>query len=521
MSEMADLTINGLLKQGYSGYSVRYILMNPEFRNRVLNDVSVRGNETAKNLVMDKLAVGGKVLITGPTGEAKTLFARVLLDHIVREINNYKYHIGGCPFLEDAGYLVDVIKQFEANPFAGIRVMQSLCPFCREKIEKALSVGDEDIKLDNTNSILSIPPKEVIKRLGTVKAEKTLVRRSQLDPRTDPESLYMLLAGVENLEELFGKETTTTYAATSHKVGVLSQGFLVVNEIQRLSLSLLEALMGFLEEPMGIKYNIQGETVYIDGAVIFTSNAPLTVFGEESQPIINRIPEVLWPARSLESRIQIVKDMFNEQLILSRGRITANPSIIQLHGLEEKETVDFVSRLAVEFLAFIGNNSLPETLKTRGLRSESRMARADFYSGLDEIHDPQRNPHIDLRTMNNIIGETVLLQTIESKDEKVNVVTLEHIRGTLGAYDIPVSMVNDALQAIKVRLRTAIKDSDIAISVKDISDDISKMKALSDEELEKLIIEYENLNKYPKEVVPKILEQIKPSYEQLLRIDYI
>ncbi|MHA1686236.1 MAG: hypothetical protein ACTSYD_07465 [Candidatus Heimdallarchaeaceae archaeon] len=517
---MADLTINDLMKNGYSGYSVRYILMNPEFRSRVLNDVSVRGNETAKNLVMDKLAVGGKVLITGPTGEAKTLFARVLLDHIVREINNYKYHIEGCPFLEDAGYIVDVIKQFESNPFAGIRVMQSLCPFCRAKIEEALSQGEDDVKLDNTNSILSISPKEVTKRLGTVKAEKTLVRRSQLDPRTDPESLYMLLAGVENLEELFGKETKTTYAPTSHKVGVLSQGFIVVNEIQRLSLSLLESLMGFLEEPMGIKYNIQGESVYIDGAVIFTSNAPLTVFGEESQPIINRIPEVLWPARSLESRIQIVKDMFNEQMILSRRRITANPSIIQLHGLE-KETHDFVSRLAVEFLAFIGNNSLPETLKTKGLRSESRMARADFYSGLDEIHDPQRNPHVDLRTMNNIVGETVLLKTIENKDSDVNVVTLEQIRSTLGAYDIPVSMINDALQAIKIRLRTSIKDSDIAISVKDISEDITKMKALSDEELEKLIIEYEGLSKTPKELIPKIIAQVKPSYEQLLRVDYI
>ena len=109
--------------------------MNPEFRDRVLKDVSVRGNEVGKNLVMDKLAVGGKVLLTGPTGEAKTLFARVLLDHIVREINNYKYHIEGCPFLEDAGYIVDVINNFQSNPFAGIRVLQTLCPYCRQNIE--------------------------------------------------------------------------------------------------------------------------------------------------------------------------------------------------------------------------------------------------------------------------------------------------------------------------------------------------------------------------------------------------
>ena len=512
-------TIEKLMKDEYSGYSVRSILMNPEFRERVLKDVTVRGNETGKNLVMDKLAVGGKVLLTGPTGEAKTLFARILLDHVVREINNYKYHIGGCPFLEDAGYIVDIINNFPSNPFAGIRVMQSLCPYCRQKIEAALSDEGAEVQLDNTNSILGIPPKEVVNRIGKLEATKTIVRRSQLDPRNDPESLYMLLAGVENLEELFGKETQTTYAATSHKVGILSHGFIVVNEIQRLPLTLLESLMGFLEEPMGIKYNIQGEPVYIDGAVIFTSNAPLTVFGEESQPIINRIPEVLWPARSVESREQIIRDMFEEQIVLSRKKITANPSIIQLHELE-KESTDFVSRLAVDFLAYLGNNSLPENLKTKGIRSESRMARTDFYSGLDEIHDPQRNPHIDLRTMNNIIGETVLLQARE-EDVDINVINLEKLRTTMNAYDVPVSMLNDALQQIKILLRTSIKESEISISVQDISEDISKMKALSDEEMAELIIKFENLEKFKDDVRTKIIEKLIPSYEQLLKVDYI
>ncbi|MHA1346400.1 MAG: hypothetical protein ACTSVO_12855 [Candidatus Heimdallarchaeaceae archaeon] len=513
------ISIEKIMKDGYSGYSVRSILMNPEFRDRVSKDVTVRGNDVGKNLVMDKLAVGGKVLITGPTGEAKTLFARVLLDHVVREINNNKYHIGGCPFLEDAGYIVDIINNFSSNPFAGIRVMQSLCPYCRQKIEGVLSDGNTPVQLDNTNSILEISPKEVVSRLGKLEATKTLVRRAQLDPRNDPESLYMLLAGVENLEELFGKETQTTYAATSHKVGVLSHGILVVNEIQRLPLTLLESLMGFLEEPMGIKYNIQGEPVYIDGAVIFTSNAPLTVFGEESQPIINRIPEVLWPARSVESREQIIRDMFEEQIVLSRKKITANPSIIQLHELD-KDSINFVSRLAVDFLAYLGNNSLPGNLKTKSIRSESRMARADFYSGLDEIHDPQRNPHIDLRTMNNIIGETVLLQAREAVTE-ANVITLEKLRSTMNAYDIPVSMLNDALQQIKILLRTSIKESEVSISVQDISEDISKMKALSDNELADLIVKFEGLDKFKDKVRTTIIESLRPSYEQLLRVDYI
>ena len=514
-----SLTIEKLIKDGYTGFSVRSILMNPEFRERVIKDVSVRGNITGKNLVMDKLAVGGKVLLTGPTGEAKTLFARILLDHVVREINNFKYHIEGCPFLEDAGYIKDVIDNFASNPFAGIRVMQSLCPYCRSNIEKILSKDGVSVQLDNTNSMLEIPPKEVVNRLGKLGAVKTLVRRSQLDPRTDPESLYMLLAGVENLEELFGKDTSTTYAATSHKVGVLSHGFIVVNEIQRLPLTLLESLMGFLEEPMGIKYNIQGEPVYIDGAVLFTSNAPLTVFGEESQPIINRIPEVLWPARAVESREQIIRDMFEEQIVLSSKSITANPSIIQLHELE-KETTDFVSRLAVDFLAYLGNNSLPNSLKTKGLRSESRVERNDFYSGLDEIHDPQRNPHIDLRTMNNIIGETVLLQAREAAEE-VNVITLEKLRDIMSAYDIPVSMVNDALQQIKILLRTSIKESEVSISVQDISEDISKMKALSDKELADLVVKFEGLDRFKENIRTEIIEKLKPSYEQLLKVDYI
>jgi hypothetical protein len=513
------ISIGNIMKDGYSGYSVRSILMNPEFRDRVSKDVTVRGNEVGKKLVMDKLAVGGKVLITGPTGEAKTLFARVLLDHIVREINSNKYHIGGCPFLEDAGYIVDIINNFSSNPFAGIRVMQSLCPYCRQKIESVLSDESSPVYLDNTNSILEISPKEVVSRLGKLEATKTLVRRSQLDPRNDPESLYMLLAGVENLEELFGKDTQTTYAATSHKVGVLSHGILVVNEIQRLPLTLLESLMGFLEEPMGIKYNIQGEPVYIDGAVIFTSNAPLTVFGEESQPIINRIPEVLWPARSVGSREQIIRDMFEEQIVLSSKKITANPSIIQLHELE-KDSTDFVSRLAVDFLAYLGNNSLPSNLKSKDIRSESRMARTDFYSGLDEIHDPQRNPHIDLRTMNNIIGETVLLQARETATD-VNVITLEKLRSTMNAYDIPVSMLNDALQQIKILLRTSIKESEVSISVQDISEDISKMKALSDNELADLIVKFEDLDKYKDKIRTTIIESLRPSYEQLLRVDYI
>ena len=149
------------------------------------------------------------------------------------------------------------------------------------------------------------------------------------------------------------------------------------------------------------------------------------------------------------------------------------------------------------------------------------MARNDFYSGLDEIHDPQRNPHIDLRTMNNIIGETVLLQLREDEDSDINVVTLEKIRNTMGAYDVPVSMINDALQQIKIVLRTAIKESEVSISVQDIPEDISKMKALSDKELSELIVRFEGLDRFKENIRNQIIEKLSSSYEQLLKVDYI
>ncbi|MDH5646807.1 MAG: hypothetical protein OEZ01_12405, partial [Candidatus Heimdallarchaeota archaeon] len=373
-------SIEDLINENYTGYSVRSILTNPQFRSRVLSDSSVRGNKEIKNLVMDKIAVGGKVLLTGPTGEAKTLFARVLLNHIISEINSHKFHIKNCPFLEDAGYLIHVINNYNDNLFNAIDVLQSLCPFCRKTIEETISSKTEHIKLDNTAQMVKIS-KSLGDKLKKVAVDKTIVRRTQIDPRNDPESLYMLLAGVENLEQLLGGETKETFAAQSHKVGALSQGFMVVNEIQRLHLSLLESLMGFLEDPQGIKYNLAGETVYVDGAIIFTSNAPLTVFGEESQPIINRVPEVLWPARDVHSRIDIVKDMFDEHIVTSKVNITSNPAIIQMFELKGATEKDFVSRLAFEFLSHVANESIPKSLKSSGVRSENRVARSDFYSG--------------------------------------------------------------------------------------------------------------------------------------------
>ena len=62
----------------------------PELRKQINEDPSVRGNEHSKGIVMDKIAVSGKVLLIGPTGEAKTLFARTLLKHLTKAINEKK-----------------------------------------------------------------------------------------------------------------------------------------------------------------------------------------------------------------------------------------------------------------------------------------------------------------------------------------------------------------------------------------------------------------------------------------------
>ncbi len=512
-------TVQNLIEAGYQGCSVRSIMTDETFRKKVLEDKTVRGNDNIKKLVMDKLAVGGKVLLTGPTGEAKTLFARVLLNHLTHEINDKKYHIKGSPFLEDAGYLIKVINHYNKNIYGAIDVLQSLSPFARATIEETLSEGGEPVNIDNTEQMVKLG-KKVPELLKKVPVEKTIVRTAQIDPRNDPDSLYMLLAGVENLEQLFGDTSNTTFDPKAHKVGTLSQGFLVVNEIQRLHLSLLESLMGFLEDPEGIKYNLSGQPVYVDGAIIFTSNSPLTVFGEESQPIINRIPEVLWPARNVEDRIKIVKDMFEEHLIIQRANIVANPSLIRMFELMGEGKNDFVSRLAVEFVAHLASESIPNSLKNLSGRSENKVARAEFYAGLDEVHNPQRSPYIDLRTLNNAIGE-VVIRADEDKRTESNIITLDNVKATLELYDISPTLVNNAIQSLKLNLREHLRAGGSAISVEEVTEELDKLTAMSEEQLKELVLSYEGIEQLSKEAQDEIYGMVKPSYESLLDVAYL
>jgi hypothetical protein len=521
--KMAE-SIASLSKKGYKGCSVRRLLNEPELRKQINDDPSVRGNEHSKGIVMDKIAVSGKVLLIGPTGEAKTLFARTILKHLTKAINERKWHIKNCPFNEDAGYLVHLAESFEKDPEGSAEVLQNLCPFCKRTVaESVKKVATKDVNLNRIADVVSIPADQMVKALKAVKAEKTVVNVAQIDPRNDPEGLYMLLAGVENLEQLFGGATSTTFSPMAHKVGVLSQGFVVVNEIQRLPLNFLEALMGFLEDPSGIKYSIQGRPVFVDGAMIFTSNAPLSVFGEEAQPIINRIPEVLWPARTKLERVTIVEDMFKEHLTLCLNDMTANPALVSLLEKVKAFGKKGVSKLAIQFIGLMADLSIPSALKSGETEAYARkkVTRDMFFKSLIDIHDPERTPHVDLRTLYSLIGETVLRKDEFYFTEDVALLTLDDAKRITELFDIPRNLINDAMQEVKSMLRRTIKSEGELTTVDSISEDIDKMKALTDEELRTIIIAYEGIEKQAKKVQESVIEQLKPSYEQLLLVDHI
>jgi hypothetical protein len=70
-------------------------------------------------------------------------------------------------------------------------------------------------------------------------------------------------------------------------------------------------------------------------------------------------------------------------------------------------------------------------------------------------------------------------------------------------------------------LRRAIKTKGELTTVDSISEDIDKMKALTDEELSAIIIAYEGIEKQSKKIKEAVIEQLKPSYEQLLLVDHI
>ncbi|MFX0091325.1 MAG: hypothetical protein ACFFBD_06135, partial [Candidatus Hodarchaeota archaeon] len=508
------MKIRDLHQKKYTGFSIHSMMRKAEYRQIILEKLEplIRGNHTQKERVLDSLALRGKVLLTGPTGEAKTLFARLLLENIAGILNRYKYRIQSCPFNEDAGYLIRVLTlvkdtanlNYAENLLHGIDILNSLCPHCHNLIEEHLKNINPSLSLylnqELKEQILE-QPEEFIRLFGEIRADRIQVNMIQLDPRNDPESLYMLLAGVENLEKLLSSSTETTFDMGTHKPGALSQGLIVVNEIQRLPGGLLESLMGFLEDPRGIKYSIAGRPVYIDGAIVFTSNASLKNFGEEMQPIINRIPEVLWPARGFNDRKNLIQDLFSEHLLMKDETLAYNTTVLQD---ESREKTGYISALAIDFLSILTNMTIPAPL------FEDRD-RSAFYDALDQIHDPEDQPHLDTRTLFGIIGEIVLKNSLGNK---FPIISLEDCRQTILRVQNS-QMVNDAWFQVEQQLQALILDKtdpELATKMEGIRRDRRRLKStLNPERLKDLILkkEGEQLSGFDSETIEIILEKLQ------------
>lgn len=510
------MEIRQLRQARYNGFSVHSMLRQAEFRQIILNtlDPLIRGNSLQKERVLDFLALRGKVLLTGPTGEAKTLFARLLLENIADLLNQNKYRIQDCPFNEDAGYLVRVLSLIEAkthpdyarNLSHSVDIISSLCPHCRNLLEEHLKALAPSLSLYLKKGLqeqIHSHPEDFIDLFGAINSERISVNMIQLDPRNDPESLYMLLAGVENLEKMLSSSTSTTFDMGTHKPGALSQGLIVVNEIQRLPGGLLESLMGFLEDPRGIRYSIAGRPVFIDGAILFTSNASLKNFGEEMQPIINRIPEVLWPARTLPDRKALIQDLFVEHLLMKDEILAYNTSVLK--GTRAK--LGYVSTLAIDFLSILTNMTIPPPLF-------DDRDRSAFYDALDRIHDPEDQPHLDTRTLFGIVGEIVLKNSLDSQ---FPVIKLEDCRQSILRVQSP-QMVNDAWFQVEQQLQALVldkKDPDFATKIEGIRRERKRLKTtLNPEHLKELILkkEGEQLDGFDSQTVDFILEQLQGSY---------
>ena len=168
----------------------------------------------------------------------------------------------------------------------------------------------------------------------------------------------------------------------------------------------------------------------------------------------------------------------------------------------------------------MASESIPAGLQAdKIVKAESRKARNEFYSALEEIHNPQKSPHIDLRTLNNAIGEMVIRTQMEIEGMKV--ITLEHVRKTLENYDIDPRYVNEALQAIKMSIRSHIREGKLSISVEDVTEDLDRLTSLTPEQLDEIIISYEKIEIEDENIKTKLLEILRPSYEQLLSLEFM
>ncbi|MFX0113127.1 MAG: hypothetical protein ACFFB3_01125 [Candidatus Hodarchaeota archaeon] len=500
-----------LVEQGYQGCSVYSLLRDFNFREELLSssDSIVRGNQKEKNELLDQLAVSAKALILGPAGEGKSMFAKAVLEALARKLSSQKFKISGCPINEDAASLclLSELEDSALNTYITL-LGNTLCPSCSSKVENLLSESaSQPISLARTSEILHLFDRtKLLSLLQSLKVERVEVQAAQIDPRTDPDSIYMLLAGIENLERLLGEKTATTFDPTAHKLGALGgQGLILVNEIHRLPLRLLESLMGFLEESATLRYSISGKMLTIDGALIFTANSPLGQLGDEIAPIVSRIPMVLWPARNLEERKRIVSDIFQEHF-----RRSSSPLGYSFLGatFSKSDSKFLVSRLAVELISRVASLSFPESLFYASRPRE-------FLAGLETTQIAPKAPFFDTRTLYQFIGKLLLAR---ERAGNLDLITLEDILpglSTLGFED----EIGKALAEIKDFIKGKILGSptnELTIEAIETERRILDQRIQRPEEFKKAILEVEGLKLGTEAAAENVMERLQGSYLRVL-----
>ena len=101
------------------------------------------------------------------------------------------------------------------------------------------------------------------------------------------------------------------------------------------------------------------------------------------------------------------------------------------------------------------------------------------------------------------------------------IISLDAVKDSLELYDISPTLINNGLQAIKLKLRNQIREGKTAVNVDDVSEELDKLTSLTEEDLRKVVFEYEQLDTKEKDVADYIFGQLKPSYEALLQINYL
>ncbi len=95
------------------------------------------------------------------------------------------------------------------------------------------------------------------------------------------------------------------------------------------------------------------------------------------------------------------------------------------------------------------------------------------------------------------------------------------MKESLEIYDISPTLINNGLQAVKLRLRNALRSGETAVNVDDVKEELDKLTSLTDDELKKIIFDFEDLNNKEQGVAQYLFEQLKPSYESLLQVAYL